>query len=56
LSVPYLQQIARQYLVRDNLSTMYLRVPEPTATTSTINQPVTSGTSPVNPTSAGSHP
>lgn len=27
LSVPYLQQIARQYLVRDNLSSMYVRVP-----------------------------
>lgn len=28
LSVPYLQEIARQYLVNDNLSTLYLRPPQ----------------------------
>lgn len=28
LSVPYMQQIARQYLVPDNLSTMYIRAPD----------------------------
>lgn len=59
LSVPYLQQIAQQYLVPDNLSTMYLRVPSaspvaasnPVSTAnSTVPAKVSSTSSPVNST------
>lgn len=48
LEVPYLQQVASQYLVKDNLSTLYLRAPTPanskqpqalTPANSTGNQP-----------------
>ncbi|XID75784.1 M16 family metallopeptidase [Alkanindiges sp. WGS2144] len=48
LSVPYLQQIARQYLVKDNLSTLYLRVPN------TVDNPA--GTVQTTNTSTGSQP
>lgn len=54
LSVPYLQQIAQQYLVPDNLSTMYLRVPSapPVAASNSVSTVTASLTVPANPPSA----
>lgn len=67
LSVPYMQQIAQQYLVSDNLSTMYLRVagdktqaksaPNAQNPVQAASQPATSATkNPVSSTSTGSNP
>lgn len=54
LSVPYLQQIAQQYLVPDNLSTMYLRVPSapPVAASNSVSTVTASLTVPATPPSA----
>lgn len=68
LSVPYMQQIAQQYLVRDNLSTMYLRTPDSKTVAKAQNpvQPIpqqapsatasATTTDPVSSTNAGSNP
>lgn len=45
LSVAFLQQVAKQYLVNDNLSTLYLRVPAPQNAPAT-EKPVTAASQP----------